>query len=245
MNLRILSTAAATLLALAALVAAQDRPSQERGQPAQEKAPPPAAAPADANLAKIQFQKPCYPLKTCPVSGDELGAGAVDEIVDGRLVRVCCKDCVPEIAAKKAEIFKAIDAGVIAQQKPAYPLEKCPISGEALGADAVDHVHGTRLVRLCCKKCVDAVVKDAEPVLKKLNDAYVASQKPSYPLDTCVISDEKLGSMGEPIDFLYGTRLYRLCCGGCKKAVMKNADALWAKIETARAAKKTGDPSKG
>jgi hypothetical protein len=225
--------------AISALVAAHKPVAQEKA-PAQDKQPaaPVASAQVDPKAAAIKFQKPCYPLTTCPISNEELGASAVDEIVDGRLVRVCCKDCVGQIAAKKAEIFKAIDEGVIAQQKAAYPLDTCPVSGEKLDENAVDHVHGTRLIRLCCEKCETKVAADAEPALKKLNDAYVIKQKVDYPLDTCLVSGEKLGTMGTPVDFLYGTRLYRLCCDGCKKNVTKNSDELWKTLVAARADQK-------
>lgn len=42
----------------------------------------------------------------------------------------------------------------------------------------------------------------------------------AYPLDTCVVSGEKLGEMGKPIDYLYKEegkpdRLVRLCCKMC------------------------------
>jgi hypothetical protein len=159
-------------------------------------------------------------------------------VVDGRLVRLCCGDCVAGVAKDRAAILAKIDAAVIAAQKKDYPLATCPISGEALGAGAVDHVHGTRLVRFCCKDCVGEFTKAPAATMAKLDKAYVEKQKASYPLDTCVVSGEKLGSMGEPIDYLYGTRLYRLCCGGCKKAIAKDPAAMWAKVEAARAAKK-------
>ncbi|MBI1291668.1 hypothetical protein GC173_10560 [bacterium] len=36
-----------------------------------------------------------------------------------------------------------------------------------------------------------------------------------WPLDTCVVSGEKLGSMGDPIIKLQGGREVRFCCEGC------------------------------
>jgi hypothetical protein len=203
--------------------------------PVQDKAADDAAK---QRAASILAQKGAYPLTKCPVSGEELGATAVDTLVDARLVRLCCENCVEPATKDKEAIFKSIDAAVVAQQSAGYPLDTCLISGEKLGDKAVAHVQGTYLMKLCCKDCVAEVKKDPASALKKLQDAYIAKQKATYPLETCIVTDEPLGSMGEPLDYLWGTRMYRLCCGGCKKGVQKNADKLWAKIETARASAK-------
>ncbi len=227
MNLRMLAAFAAPLALVALLTAAQDA----------KPAAAPVAKSADAEV--IAYQKACYPLTTCPISHEALGKDSVDTLIDGRLVRTCCANCVAGAEKGKADIFKAIDAAVITQQKAAYPLEKCPISGEALPKDAVDFVWGTRLVRFCCNDCVGAFKKDPSATLKKLDDAYIAAQKPNYPLDTCVISGEKIGAdpKMETVDLLYGTHYFKLCCGGCVKAVKKDPAAAWAKVEAARAAK--------
>ncbi|MBM3988089.1 MAG: hypothetical protein FJ294_09065 [Planctomycetes bacterium] len=195
---------------------------------------------ADANAAIIQFQKPCYPLTKCAVSGEPLPKDAVDTVIDGRLVRVCCKDCVAGAEKNKAAIFAEIDKAVIQSQRLGYPLKTCPMSGESLEDGAVEFVVGTRLMKACCEKCVAAVKAEPEKAIKQLNDAYVAAQKPNYPLTTCVATGEEIGKDPEmkPIDFLYGTRYYRLCCAGCKKAIVKDPEGMWAKVEAARAAKK-------
>jgi hypothetical protein len=36
-----------------------------------------------------------------------------------------------------------------------------------------------------------------------------------YPLDVCVVSGQKLGSMGEPMKFAYKGQEIKLCCQGC------------------------------
>lgn len=58
----------------------------------------------------IAAQKPGYKLKTCPISGKNLGEGAVDVVVNGRLVRACCPGCVGPIKADPAAAFAKIDA---------------------------------------------------------------------------------------------------------------------------------------
>jgi len=214
-------------------------PQDKGGAPSAAK-PQEAGAVSKADQAVIDFQRPCYPLKTCVVSGEELGPDAVDTVIDGRLVRTCCSKCVAGAKKDIAATLAKIDAAVIAAQKKLYPLTKCPISGHDLGADALDIVVGTRLVRTCCKDCVADLKKSPDAAFKELADAYIAAQKPGYPLTTCVVSGEKLGgaAMGEPVDFLFGTHLFRLCCASCKKEILKNPDAAWAKVEAARVTQK-------
>ncbi len=190
-----------------------------------------AAPQTDAEV--IRIQKPSYPLEICLVSGEKLDETSVDAVIDGRLVRLCCNDCKPRVEKEKANFWLKLDEAVVRQQGAKYPLKTCPVSGKALDDKAVDVVRGTRLVRLCCNDCKSAL--DAKPAdaMAKVDKAWIEAQLPSYPLDTCVVSDEKLGSMGEPVNVLYGTRLVRLCCSGCKKTVEKEGPAMIAKIDVA------------
>ena len=52
----------------------------------------------------------------------------------------------------------------------------------------------------------------------------------TYPLDKCVISDEKLGSMGEPVVFVYHGQQIKLCCNNCRKDFDKEPAKYLAKI---------------
>jgi copper chaperone CopZ len=38
-----------------------------------------------------------------------------------------------------------------------------------------------------------------------------------YPLDRCIVSDEKLGEMGPPVVFIYQNQEIKLCCKDCRK----------------------------
>jgi hypothetical protein len=38
-----------------------------------------------------------------------------------------------------------------------------------------------------------------------------------YPIDTCVVTGEKLGAMGEPVSVAHEGRKVLLCCKGCVK----------------------------
>lgn len=192
-----------------------------------------AAASVD-EAALIAAQLPSYPLKACVVSGESLADDTpIDVIQDGKLVRLCCKGCKRMLAKKPADILEQIDAAVVAAQKPAYPLKVCAVSGEDLESmgGALDVVHGTRLVRLCCKGCAKGLAKQPERALAKIDAALIESQKASYKLTTCPVSGDALE---DPHDFLYGVQLVRTCCGGCEKAFRKDGETLIAKIEKAR-----------
>ena len=70
-----------------------------------------AAAPAkDADQAVIAAQLPSYPLTTCIVSGEELGADSVDFLYGVRLVRVCCKRCAGAVKKDPAKHLATLDA---------------------------------------------------------------------------------------------------------------------------------------
>jgi len=204
---------------------------------AQEKETVPAA-PAVDEAAIVQAQLPSYPLTTCPITGEKLTDKAVNVVAEGRLVRVCCEKCVATVKASPAESIAKVDAGVIAAQKAAYPLTTCPITGETLDENAVDVVTGTKLVRTCCKRCAIAVKKDATKALAAVDAGWIEAGKKTYKVDVCPVSGEKLGSMGEPVDYLYGTRLVRLCCKGCLKQMRSDGAAVVAKLDKLAAAAK-------
>lgn len=49
---------------------------------------------------------------------------------------------------------------------------------------------------------------------QEISGAVTNGAKP-YPLNTCIVSGEKLGSMGKPIEFVYNGQQIKLCCEGC------------------------------
>ena len=54
-----------------------------------------------------------------------------------------------------------------------------------------------------------------------------------YPLKTCIVSGEALGSMGEPLRFTYKGQEIKLCCKGCEKKWQADSDKLLEKIVAA------------
>jgi len=57
-----------------------------------------------------------------------------------------------------------------------------------------------------------------------------AAAKP-YPLDTCIVSGEKLGGMGKPFVFVYQGQEIKLCCQGCKPKFDKDPAKYLKKLE--------------
>lgn len=183
-----------------------------------------------------------FPLTTCPVSGDDLGAMGEPEtrVVDGREVRFCCDGCVEDFKADSERFWKTVDAQIVGQQLMHYPLDSCIVSGEPLVEDGedigVNVVHDNRLVRLCCKMCRRDFSEDPSSFMQRLDEKIAETQRESYPLDECVISGMELGSMGEPAEIVYQNRLVRFCCGGCIEKFNRHPAEAMEKIDTAYAA---------
>ncbi len=54
-----------------------------------------------------------------------------------------------------------------------------------------------------------------------------------YPLETCLVSGEKLGTMGDAVVLTEGDQEVQLCCKSCKKDFDKDKKAVLAKIDAA------------
>lgn len=52
-----------------------------------------------------------------------------------------------------------------------------------------------------------------------------------YKLDTCIVSDEKLGEMGEPFVFTHEGQEIKLCCKKCKAKFDKDPAKYLKKLE--------------
>lgn len=80
---------------------------------------------ASLDQAVIAAQKPDYPLKTCPVSNEQLGGDMgepVDMVIGGRLIRICCKSCRKDVEKEPAKFIAMVDeARRSAQPAPAEP----------------------------------------------------------------------------------------------------------------------------
>lgn len=153
--------------------------------------------------------------------------------------------CIAALAAGIATSATRSHAEPAASQPAAataFPLTECVISGDKLGehGPVVTATIEGRTVQFCCGGCVEEFKADVAAGNKKLDDAIIAKQKPTYVLKTCPVTDEPLGSMGDPVMYVdHGSnRLIQLCCKGCLKTVKKDPAAALAKIDAAQAAAK-------
>ena len=119
----------------------------------------------------ITQQSEYYPLKTCLVSGDNLGESAVNHVHLNRLVRLKDSEALKDFNKTPEKFMKELDKAVIAKQKATYPLKKCLVMpDDDLDESAIDYVHANRLVRVCCRMCVSKFKKDPIKYLPKLDN---------------------------------------------------------------------------
>ena len=70
-------------------------------------------------------------------------------------------------------------------------------------------------------------------------EATAAKNDKPYPLSVCVVSDEKLGDMGEPEVLHYKGREIKFCCADCVKSFNKEPQKYLAKLDKAAKASAT------
>ena len=83
-----------------------------------------------------------------------------------------------------------------------------------------DSTHNDHAAHSCCGGNSDA------------ETARTGAAKP-YPLDVCLVSDERLGAHGEPHVFVHEGREIKLCCAGCLNAFHKDPAKFIAKLDRA------------
>lgn len=117
-----------------------------------------------------------------------------------------------------------------------YTLTQCAVLDTELDGshgEPVDATHEGRLLRFCCAGCAEKFAADPATYLKKVDEAIVKQQAPHYPLDTCVVGGGKLGSMGDPVEYVYNNRLVRFCCAGCKGPFKSKPTKYLEKLDAA------------
>lgn len=108
----------------------------------------------------------------------------------------------------------------------------CPVGKLPIDTTTYEMWGGAK-VGFCCKECVatwrawsdkrkDAFVAKASsegeakaPAAQAAVDAASVERASVYPLTTCIVSGEVLGTMGEPVKRVYDGREVRFCCDSC------------------------------
>lgn len=204
-------------------------------------------AQSPAQTAVAEFKGDPYMLDTDPVSGVKLGPIEKQVVVDheSRELRFANEQNANKFRSDPARYVADVDQALVVQQKPFYALQTCPVSGEKLGGmgEPVDFVFKNRLVRLCCPSCKADFLKEPGKYVAKLDAAVVAAQGKSYLPRSCIVSGEEFGGeMGEPVDYVVGNRMVRLCCKGCVKKLRADPLMYLARLDQL---KKAGEKPHG
>jgi hypothetical protein len=118
-------------------------------------------------IAAAQDQQvvvPSFPNSTCPIMGKAISSKLFTETAYGRIY-MCCKSCT-----------KKIQNDVQTAYKTAYPTVKkvenalCPITGKAIGKDAVKVLLQGHELSVYCAECVDDAKANAQLVLFKASN---------------------------------------------------------------------------
>ena len=73
------------------------------------------------------------------------------------------------------------------------------------------------------------------PLLSFAADEKKDTKAKPYKLETCAVTDEKLGEMGKPYVFTHEGRELKLCCKSCLKDFKKDPAKYVKKVEQAEA----------
>ena len=120
-----------------------------------------------------------------------------------------------------------------AQPAAASPPQAAGETLAELDDEPVNLVYRNRLIRFCCNGCVRRFNGSPTKYLNAMDKRIIEVQMVGYPLQTCPMSDEELGSRGKSIDVVVANTLIRLCCKGCKRALTKNPAAVLATVNAA------------
>ena len=190
-----------------------------------------------APVGDAAFKGEAYPLDTCPVSGEKLGANAVtvvlsgmkDAKLNGTQMKFCCSKCEAAFKADPAKFTAKLD-DQISKAAGSYPLANCLImSDEAVGADAKTVVFHNRVYKFCCKKCIAKFEKDPSKYETAYETALIAKLKPGYKATKCPVSGEAIDA--NSTDVIIGGRLVRTCCPKCADKAKADPKGTLGKID--------------
>ena len=183
----------------------------------------------DAKIVEQQLMH--YPIHTCIVTGEKLGDDAVNHVHNNRLVRLENAEATAAFETDPAKHLEALDKKIVEVQLADYPMDNCPVGGP-LGSmgEPVNFIYMNRLVRFCCGGCEKSLINEPAKYMAKLDAAYADQQRAEYPLENCVVAGAPLGSMGDPVELVAGTKLVRFCCDSCFPKFRKNPAAYLSKL---------------
>lgn len=72
-----------------------------------------------------------------------------------------------------------------------------------------------------------------EAAMGALGEVDLAAQKAAYPLKTCLVGGEELGSMGDPVEYVHEGRLVQFCCESCIDEFKNDSTKFLAQLDDA------------
>jgi len=98
---------------------------------------------------------------------------------------------------------------ILVKEVPWYPMKTCVVCTKALPAKPVDFLFDSRVFRLDADACKAAIQADPKTFSKKVDDAVIATQRPTYPLRTSAQTGKPLDT-ATTVDVVRVNRLVRL-----------------------------------
>lgn len=176
-----------------------------------------------------------YYLSTCPLCGKLLGAtgDAVEFHHRGRHLRLCSSQCEHDFQSNPDAAMTRIDAVLIADQLPHYPLRVSLYSGRALPSEPVDVIWGNRLFRMADEREHARLLADPGDAFQRLDRAVITAQRDTYGMpNKCPVQGDILPNE-QRIDIVVANRMIRVCCGRCVRVVKARPYQYLAMVEYA------------
>jgi hypothetical protein len=211
-------------------------PNAKPTAPADKPVAPAKPADKSAPTAAAPMIGDPYPFDTCATSGRpvDVKGTPTTRLFDGRELRFCCDGCPAPFEREPAVRFAKLDAKIIKDQAPLYPLTTSVVTGADLPAQPYEFVYGNRLVRLGAESEKAEFMKDPAKALAALNAAAIAKQSPTYALKVCAVSEEAIDTgEKETYTMVIAGRMVKLCCKGCAKQVAKDPAKVIAMVDKA------------
>ena len=213
-------------------------------------ATPPTSAPgesASAGVSAASNAEPvaefmdAYYLRTCAICDALLGAKgeARDCVHEGRGLRMCSQKCLDELARSPRSAVQRVDAAMIADQLPYYPLKVSLVNGRPLGEKPVDFIWGNRLFRAIDAAEQQVILRDPVAYIRKLDRKVIDAQTPNYGMpEKCPVQGDILPT-DHKIDLVVANRMIRVCCGRCVHVVRARPYQYLTMVEYANRAAAT------
>lgn len=182
---------------------------------AESPAPLPVAAPSAA-------RGDLYYFVDCAQCDRLLGTRGepVQRVFDGRHLRFCELACAEQFAADVPAGMGRLDALMIADQAPLYPIETSIVSGRALAGSPRQFVWGNRLIRVCDASEESQFLENPSRFMPALDKATVEARWKGYPVVKCPVQGTRLEDEYNPrMAVVVAQRIVRVCCLDCAARV--------------------------